>query len=304
METFRTRFRRALDLKDPDVEEWIDARFHRPVAAALSALLLPTDVSSNQVTIGSMAFGLWGALCLYAGYFLPAIPYAPAMIMAAFLLFVSVILDCADGQLARARGSGSMTGRMIDGVADNVVVIASYYTIAFILHSEWGLWGLVAAVVGGLSMSLRTMMYDNYRAVYVKHVEDKGAEEGQPSRRQAAKAAMRDARLQGDTFDAYLLNIYLGWLWLQRKCPGADDDSTESVPELSEQARREYRAEHASTMRLATWLGLGTHMVLFYGLIFASAFWIDALMLLQFIFIVPGGLLMAVCAWRGRQMNV
>jgi phosphatidylglycerophosphate synthase len=304
MESFQQRFERALALKDPAVEEWIDTVFHRPVAAALSAVLLPTEVSSDQVTFGSMALGLTGSLFLYAGYFVPGVAHAPATIVAAVLLFGSVIFDCADGQLARARGSGSMTGRMIDGVADNVVVIASYWIIAFILYDAWGLIGLVSAVVGGLMMSFRTMMYDNYRAVFVKHVEDRGAEEGQPSRREAAKAAMRDARLQGDTFDAYLLNIYLGWLWLQRTFPGADDDTTDAIPDLSDRERRAYRAEHGPTMRLATWLGLGTHMVLFYGLILASAFWIDALMLLQVIFIVPGGLLMAVCAWRGRRMNL
>ena len=105
-------------LKPLAVEEPVDVWIHRPLAYVLAKALYPTPVSPNLVTMISIVFGVLGASCFLADF-------RHHMLLGGLAIFVSAIFDCADGQLARMRGTSSAFGRMLDGVADLVVSVAA-----------------------------------------------------------------------------------------------------------------------------------------------------------------------------------
>src|SRR5689334_13170437 len=92
-------------LKPLSVEEPIDVWVYRPIAYLLARALLPTPVSPNLVTLCSIVIGLFSGAAFFASY-------PGHMRVAGALLFTSAIFDCADGQLARLRGTSSKFGRM------------------------------------------------------------------------------------------------------------------------------------------------------------------------------------------------
>jgi len=96
----------------------VDVWIHRPLAYVLAKALYPTPVSPNLVTLISILFGIAGGAC-----FLASFPYH--MLLGGLAIFTSAVFDCADGQLARMRGTSSAFGRMLDGVADLVVSVAA-----------------------------------------------------------------------------------------------------------------------------------------------------------------------------------
>jgi phosphatidylglycerophosphate synthase len=80
-------------------------------------------VSANAVSFMGLACGLGAA----AAYFRQ--PH-PAFATAGFLLMIAWhVFDGADGRVARATGTSSPFGRLIDGVCDHVVFIAVYVAL-------------------------------------------------------------------------------------------------------------------------------------------------------------------------------
>ena len=78
-----------------------------------------------------------------------------SLILGGFLLEATLVLDCVDGQLARAKGTASEWGRLIDG-------IAGYFAYLAVI---WGLiigfpqYGQVLKIIAGLVI-LRAISYD------------------------------------------------------------------------------------------------------------------------------------------------
>jgi phosphatidylglycerophosphate synthase len=93
----------------------IDRRLSRP----LTRLLVRTRATPSQITVASLLVGLAGALALattsYAG-----------RLGGVLLLIVSTVLDCVDGEVARARLEQSPSGAGLDLVGDYVVHLATF----------------------------------------------------------------------------------------------------------------------------------------------------------------------------------
>lgn len=101
-------------------------------------------ITPNQVTYGSLVVGLLGSFFLYRAAFLGGASWNYAA--AGLLLFASVILDCADGQIARAKGGGSRMGRILDGMVDLFVMLPAYAIPGFVLARHSGrIWILICA---------------------------------------------------------------------------------------------------------------------------------------------------------------
>ncbi len=96
-----------------------------PLAVWLTWLLLPTRITPNHVTLLSLASALACALAYSQGAFLAG----------AVLLFLSHVLDCVDGNLARVRGVGSTGGKLLDMVADRIGEGAIFIGVAWHFHS-------------------------------------------------------------------------------------------------------------------------------------------------------------------------
>jgi hypothetical protein len=154
-------------LKPLAVEEPIDVWVHRPLAYLLTKALYPTPVSPNLVTFISILFGLAGAAAL-------VVPFEGHMVVAGLCIFSSAVLDCADGQLARMRGTSSAFGRMLDGVADLVVSAATVSAVTYWLGYKYSGTPWLAALMVGLAIvtivtgSFHTGMYDHYKNVYLR----------------------------------------------------------------------------------------------------------------------------------------
>lgn len=154
-------------LKPIEVEEPIDRWLHRPLGYVFAKIFYPTPISADVVTIFAIVVGVAGGVLL-------AWPFFPFhMAVGGGLVFVSTLLDCADGQLARMRKTSSPLGRMLDGVADSVVAAAVAVGTILGMMRLWPepLW--LRVTVAGLGVgavvttSFHTAMYDHYKNVWV-----------------------------------------------------------------------------------------------------------------------------------------
>jgi phosphatidylglycerophosphate synthase len=91
------------------------------VSLFLTWLLVKTRITPNQVTVASILAGLGCALCYAFGYFLPG----------SLLLFISHVLDCTDGNLARAKSSFSPIGKWLDMAGDRFAEAMIFIGIGF-----------------------------------------------------------------------------------------------------------------------------------------------------------------------------
>jgi phosphatidylglycerophosphate synthase len=130
-----------------DTEGFMSRHFDRKISLAISRRLAGTRVTPNQMTIVSVAIGVFGAF-----FFLSS---APALQTAGALCFVlHSIVDGCDGELARLRFQESRLGGLLDFWGDNLVHFAVYSAIAVgwsrSIDQPWPLWVGAAAIVGNL----------------------------------------------------------------------------------------------------------------------------------------------------------
>jgi len=151
----------ALAAKGEVVEEWIDLRFFRPLGFWIANALRSTRASPDEVTIASLAIGLVaGHLMFYASPTLNAIGVA--------LFVLSDVLDSADGQLTRIRGTSTRFGRILDGVADNLRFINLYlHLLARLAFAGFGWEALALAALAGASHSFQSAAVDFIRQAYL-----------------------------------------------------------------------------------------------------------------------------------------
>ena len=130
----------------------VDRHFNRPVGRIASRLLVHTAVTPNQVSVGSTVIGLISAALFAMGT-------AGTALAGALCLQLSAIVDCVDGDLARALYKQSALGKWLDIGGDQVVHVAVFLGLGV------GLWrsgsaapvivlGIVAAVGVVLSFAV------------------------------------------------------------------------------------------------------------------------------------------------------
>jgi len=142
----------------PCTDELPDALISRRVAAFVVRTVRPTPITPDILTLLSMAVGVAAAVALAVG----------EPIVAALGIVMSVMLDCADGQLARARGTGSPLGRVIDGLADYVVGAALHAALLIHLLPRMDAAAAVAWVVlAGVGLAYRSAVHDAYKSAYL-----------------------------------------------------------------------------------------------------------------------------------------
>jgi phosphatidylglycerophosphate synthase len=135
--------------KKKDINLWTEW-VCRPPAAVIVYALKNTRITPNQLTFASLALAaLAGAmLVLWPGY---------AGLVAAIIVFeISFVLDCADGQLARARGQASRLGHLLDFLMDEIkaflifgcVAIRLWITTGDPLYLAVGIVGMFALASG------------------------------------------------------------------------------------------------------------------------------------------------------------
>jgi phosphatidylglycerophosphate synthase len=197
-------------LKPLEVEEPIDIYVHRPLAYLLARACFHLPISPDAITLLSIAAGLGSAASLLAEF-----PYH--LQIGGLLLFASAVLDCADGQLARMRGTSSMFGRMLDGTADLFTVGAAAPATVWVMWRslEMVLWAKVVvvalAVLTMVTTSFHTTMYDHYKNVFLRFTGP--FQEGEDYE---AARARRDAKKSLSWIEKIAYPIYLFYVKSQR----------------------------------------------------------------------------------------
>ncbi|MEY4510913.1 MAG: hypothetical protein RLZZ450_3035 [Pseudomonadota bacterium] len=158
-------------LKSKDVEDPINLWVHRPLAYAFCKLIYRTPVTPNQVTLLAICLGLAAAACWVEGS-------RSAMICGGALLWISAIMDGADGILARAKNMQSAFGRALDGTADMLVGLSTAAACLWHLYATGADWqflllGLIAIGTTGFHLNL----YDFYKELHLRLTRlDRGGE--------------------------------------------------------------------------------------------------------------------------------
>jgi phosphatidylglycerophosphate synthase len=244
-------------LKPLSVEEPIDVWVHRPLAYVLAKLLYPTPISPNLVTFISILFGLAAGASLFSGH----------LLLAGLCIFLSAIFDCADGQLARMRGTSSAFGRMLDGVADLVGITAIVSGGTWVLWTKFSAMGpwhgaaAVALAVGTIvTGSFHTGMYDHYKNVYLR-LTSATFKEGEDY--EAALERKRTNGKQGNWLARCAWPIYLFYLKSQLDYLHRFDPYTSTrlgqFPAYSAERAAIYEKHAGPVMRVwRSWFGIGS----------------------------------------------
>lgn len=270
--------------KPLEAEEWADLYVHRPVASLLIPMLIRSPLSANQVTVLSGLVGVAAGLTLAWGA-----DHPQARLWSSLLLFASVVLDCCDGQLARARGTSSTLGGLLDGLADYAVGVAMGGSMAYVLachsgsRSSW-----LLGVAGMVSMGVQAALFDRAKARYLTQL-DCGYQEREGDPEQIARQR-EAARAHGRRGEALLLFFYERYLRSLRELL--------RVPPASDPVA--YRATQRGHMRAWTFLGTGTRFALAYLLMALSYWWTPALALFFLLNITAGNLFLVHLLRRER----
>ena len=123
---------------------WFTEWVCRPPAAVVVHLLARTPVTPNQVTFASLV------VCAAACAMLVALPGHAWLVAAIAVYELSFVLDCADGQLARIRGSASVLGHLLDFLMDEIKAFLVFGAVAVRLWRDAGDPVYLLVGIGGL----------------------------------------------------------------------------------------------------------------------------------------------------------
>jgi len=246
----------------PETEELSD-RVQRPLGFVVAKALFPTRVSPDTVTAMAMICAAAGGVSLILG----------RNVLAAALVLMCAVLDSTDGQLARMRGTASLSGRMIDGTADMIgavfIVIGSTWSLLNRYGTSTGrTWAiLVACLVAAFTSSVQFSLFDHYKNVWVRMVRGSAApDEYEDARHRRAQ------RTTASAIEDFVWRIYLFYLRSQHESVARFDPFTRvrAFPTFSEECAARYRRENAGALRVwSLFFGFGTMLI---GASIAAAF--------------------------------
>ncbi|WP_421693111.1 CDP-alcohol phosphatidyltransferase family protein [Aestuariivirga sp.] len=117
----------ALKLREEFATEWAVAIFYRPVALVLTWMLQHTSVTPIMVTLAGLA-ALVG-MSVAAAFLAPQAAITAVVVLACAFM----ILDCADGPLARLRNEAGGLGQYADFAADICYRLVFYGAAGWVL---------------------------------------------------------------------------------------------------------------------------------------------------------------------------
>jgi phosphatidylglycerophosphate synthase len=248
-------------LKSREVEDPVNLWLHRPLAYGFVSVIYRTAITPNQVTFVAMTVGLLAASCWFIGG-------STAMVVGGVLLWLSAILDGADGILARARRVSSPAGRALDGLADLVVGVATSAAALWHMTETSDLpvqvvlvTGIVAVVCTVFHMNL----YDLYKELFLRSTRRSGGEghDAQVMEREKAAPALQRAPWHV----RLAMNFYADYLAKQERFTARTNDVGARLLRLplapTEHSARMYRAHNAAPMKLWIAISLAPHSYLF-----------------------------------------
>ena len=110
--------------------------------------LANTPITPNHLTTGRLFFGLAAAACFMPGDF-------SWNLTGTVCFLISMLLDRADGELARLTGQSSEFGAIYDLITDGICNAALFIGIGIAcMDSNLGIWALVMGIIAGVCISI------------------------------------------------------------------------------------------------------------------------------------------------------
>ena len=159
--------------RDRRIEDPTNLWLIHPVGRLLLPWFVARGISANAVSLSGLALGALAALA-YANW--DSWPFA------VFGLLFSVgwlIADGLDGMVARATGTASPLGRILDGLCDHGVFALIYIVLALSIGT---LEGWLLAVAAGTAHAVQSNLYESERARYHRRCRRLATGEPAPSR--------------------------------------------------------------------------------------------------------------------------
>ena len=231
-------------LKMPEIEEFFDLFYYRPLAFLLVKIVYRTNITPNQLTIIAIFFGL-------ASGFVYATGLPNALIYGAILFMLFNVVDCSDGMLARLKKNGTPAGRIIDGIADYLSTAAVFVGLGIgypdhtYSHSLWWLLLFLAA----LSNMIQSSMVDYYRNRFLDYVLQREStfEEGMDSFREEYNTIKGQ---KNKWLARWIIRRYFDYSALQKKLT-----SKKNGEKLFKATPEEYYKKNKSIVRV--WVNIG-----------------------------------------------
>ncbi len=188
--------------KDRDTEETIDIYFYRPIGFSLAHTARFLGLTPNAVTMLSGLVGIFGAHLLYY----PSMRLTVAGIL---LLIFSDALDSADGQLARLTGTKSHFGRILDGLAGNLVFLSVYVNLCLRYLGQDNFNVILSlALAAAVCHSFQSALADYFRNGYLYFV--RGPASGELDSSDEARAEYEALGWGGNIFRKLSMLLYRG----------------------------------------------------------------------------------------------
>ena len=151
--------------RDPIIEDATNRWLIHPLSRAALGPALRLGISANMVSVAGLAFGIAAA----AAY----LDWRSAW-MAAAGLALSIfwlVADGLDGMIARATGTSSPAGRILDGLCDHGVFFCLYLALGWSMGMA-EVWPLM--LTAGIFHAAQSSLYEAERARYHRRIRGDG----------------------------------------------------------------------------------------------------------------------------------
>lgn len=153
--------------RDRRIEDVTNLYLIHPAARALVPVAIRAGISANAVSCIGLAIGAAAAWCFYHWA-------SPLLATIGFVLAVMwLIADGLDGMVARATGTASPLGRVMDGICDHGVFALIYIALAVSIGT---LEGWLLAVGAGVAHAVQSSLYEAERARFHRRVKGDSGE--------------------------------------------------------------------------------------------------------------------------------
>ena len=284
-------------VKHPVTEELFDLYVNRRLAGWIVDGLIHTPVTANQLTLVAALLGALSGFLIAKGT-------GASLGWAAVCLLSSMVLDCADGQLARARGGGSRLGRMLDGASDYTNAVALHVGMWAYLAADGVLfrerlvdgWGLFAWVcLAGFSMALHAGLYDHRKQWFLSHTRPDLAEDEDP------EEMRRDLANASNVVERLLMRYYIFYTQVQRHLSHSEETPRVYLEDTA--ARHGFIRRAVPFFRLAGFVGPTSHNVLILLACVAATFYPESFWWYVLTVCVPMNLVFVFLVFWGRRLE-
>jgi hypothetical protein len=151
--------------RDPAIEDPSNLWLVHPLSRAGLTWAIRHRISANMVSIAGLVLGMIAALA-YFRWDQPMLAFLGLLFSIGWL-----VADGLDGMVARATGTSSATGRILDGLCDHGVFVCIYIALLCSL----GFWSAFPlAATAGVLHAAQSSLYEGERARYHRRIRGDG----------------------------------------------------------------------------------------------------------------------------------